>query len=170
MLKSKTKPPQDLPLDEFTQFNKDIFYDAAIPPDEYTPVRNAATQHITPAELTTTLTHHFKADKSSGLSSLPPQLLKHLGPRGIGCVADLLNQSAIDQLPPLAWRTSKVTPLFKGKGDATLPENYRSIAVAPPLSKLFMSVINRRLTTTANELNVHAPTQAGFRAHHSTIE
>ena len=131
---------------------------------------NAVTHHITPAKLTTTLTHHFKADKSSGLSKLPLQLLKHLGPRGVSCVADLLNQSAIDQLPPLAWGTSKVRPLFKGKGDATLPENYRSIAVAPPLSKLFMSVINRRLTTTADELHLHAPTQAGFRAHHSTIE
>ena len=154
----------------FTQFNKDIFYDASIPPDVYILVANAATHHITPAELTSTLTQHFKADKSSGLSKLPLQLLKHLGPRGVSCVADLINHSAIDQLPPLAWRTSKVTSLFKGKGDASLPENYRSIAVAPPLSKLFMSVINRRLTTTADELNLHAPTQAGFRAHHSTIE
>jgi hypothetical protein len=93
-----------------------------------------------------------------------------MGPAGIKCLTHLFNKSAIEQLPPSQWRTSKVTPLYKGKGDATLPENYRSIAVAPPLSKLFMAVINRRLTDTAEKYNLHAPTQAGFRAHYGTIE
>jgi hypothetical protein len=60
--------------------------------------------------------------------------------------------------------------LYKGKGDVTDPENYRSIAIPPPLAKVFMATINARLTTTANTLNLHAPTQAGFRAHHTTIE
>jgi hypothetical protein len=72
-----------------------------------------------------------------------------MGAAGINCLTTLLNSSAIDQLPPTSWRTSKVTPLYKGKGDAKLPENYRSIAVAPPLSKLFMAVINQRLTSIA---------------------
>jgi hypothetical protein len=93
-----------------------------------------------------------------------------MGPAGVSCLALLLNCSAIDQLAPTLWRTSKITPLYKGKGDATLPENYRSIAVAPPLSKLFMAVMNRRLTEEAVSKNLHAPTQAGFRAHHGTIE
>ena len=101
---------------------------------------------------------------------MPLHLLRHMGPEGIKCLTLLFNKSAIDQLPPTQWRTSKVTPLYKGKGDMTLPENYRSIAVTPPLSKLFMAVINRRLTTTAEKNDLHAPTQAGFRAHHSTIE
>jgi hypothetical protein len=33
-----------------------------------------------------------------------------------------------------------------------------------------MAVINRRLTAQATQLELHAPTQAGFRAHHGTIE
>jgi hypothetical protein len=33
-----------------------------------------------------------------------------------------------------------------------------------------MATINARLTTTADTLNLHAPTQAGFRAHHTTME
>ena len=101
---------------------------------------------------------------------MPLHLLKHMGSAGIECLTKLLNCSAIDQLPPTLWRTSKVTPLYKGKGDATLPENYRSIAVAPPLPKLFMAIVNRRLIDVAEENNLHAPTQAGFRAHHGTIE
>ena len=63
-----------------------------------------------------------------------------------------------------------VAPLYKGKGLATDPENYRSIVITPPFAKLFMAVMNRCLTTAATEQNVHAPTQAGFRAHYSTIE
>jgi hypothetical protein len=101
---------------------------------------------------------------------MPLHILKYMGPAGVQCLTHLFNKSAIEQLPPSQWRTSKVTPLYKGKGDATLPENYRSIAVAPPLSKLFMAVINRRLTDTAEKYKLHAPTQAGFRSHYGTIE
>jgi hypothetical protein len=81
-----------------------------------------------------------------------------------------LNDSAIDQLPPMSWRNIKVVPLYKGKGSTTDPRNYRSIAITPPFAKIFMAVVNQRLRKAANELNLHAPTQAGFRAHHGTIE
>jgi hypothetical protein len=68
------------------------------------------------------------------------------------------------------WKTAKIIPLYKGKGDASNPENYRSIAITPPLSKVFMAVMNNRLTSTATDMDLHAPTQAGFRRHHSTVE
>ena len=63
-----------------------------------------------------------------------------------------------------------MVPLYKGTGPATDPDNYRSIAITPPFAKLFMAVVNKRLTAEANARDLHAPTQAGFRAHHSTIE
>jgi hypothetical protein len=33
-----------------------------------------------------------------------------------------------------------------------------------------MAVMNTRLTTAASAMDLHAPTQAGFRKHHSTME
>ena len=63
-----------------------------------------------------------------------------------------------------------MVPLYKGTGPATDPDNYRSIAITPPFAKLFMAVVNKRLTAEANARELHAPTHAGFRAHHSTIE
>jgi hypothetical protein len=93
-----------------------------------------------------------------------------MGTAGIGSLATFLNESAIATAPPDSWKTAKVIPLYKGKGDASLPENYRSIAITPPLSKVFMAVMNNRLTTEANAKNLHAPTQAGFRRHHSTVD
>jgi hypothetical protein len=170
MLKRKVSEQTELPLHTFQKFNEKIFLDESIPPDTFTPLTDTTGNFITQKELTTVLQHHFKANKSSGLSKMPLQLLKHLGTPGVECMADFLNASAITKLPPASWRETKVVPLYKGQGPTSDPENYRSIAITPPFAKVFMAVINRRLTEKATELNLHAPTQAGFRAHHSTIE
>jgi|JI9StandDraft_2_1071091.scaffolds.fasta_scaffold450382_1 Reverse transcriptase (RNA-dependent DNA polymerase) len=101
---------------------------------------------------------------------MPLQLLKHMSSAGITKIATFLNKSAIDQLPPKAWRASKVQAIYKGKGSKSNPSNYRSIAITPPFTKLFMATMNQRLTAAADRLDLHAPTQAGFRAHHGTTE
>jgi hypothetical protein len=85
-------------------------------------------------------------------------------------MATFLNKSAIDSTPPRTWREAKVVPLYKNKGKRNDPENYRSLAINPPFAKLFMAVINGRLTQKAKDFNLHAPTQAGFREHHTTTE
>jgi hypothetical protein len=69
-----------------------------------------------------------------------------------------LNESAIKTAPPTSWKTAKVIPIYKGKGDTLNPENYRSIAITPPLPKVFMAVMNTRLTKAAEEQDLHAPT------------
>jgi hypothetical protein len=158
LLKGKQQEQTDLPLQEFTNFNKAIFYDADIPADTYTPLTQARAHHISPEELTGVLAKNFKANKSSGLSRMPLQMLKHLGPAGVECMATFLNASAVDTLPPQAWRDTKVVPLYKGLGSTADPANYRSIAITPPFAKLYMAVINKRLTTQATKLDLHAPT------------
>jgi hypothetical protein len=128
------------------------------------------TEYISQEELKEELQDNYKATKSRGNSVLPPQLLKFLGSAGIGQLARFLNESAIKTAPPASWKTAKVIPVYKGKGDTLDPENYRSIAITPPLPKVFMAVMNTRLTKAAEEQDLHAPTQAGFRKHHSTLE
>ena len=85
---------------------------------------------------------NFKANKSTGLSLLPLQCLKWMGEASVEVLCDFLNVSAIEQLAPVAWRESKVVPLYKGVGDTCDSNNYRSIAVSPPFAKLLMSVLN----------------------------
>ena len=97
------------------------------------------------------LKDNFKANKSSGLSNMPLQLLKHLGTEGIRLVAEFLNKSAIDSKPPETWRASKITPLYKNKGNVADARNYRSLAITPPFTKLFMTVMNGRLTKVGRE-------------------
>jgi hypothetical protein len=86
LLKNSTNQTAEIPLKEFAEYNEHIFMDATIPPDKFSPLENPTAHHITQAELTEVIQHHFKANKSSGLSRLPLQLLKHLGKEGIKCV------------------------------------------------------------------------------------
>jgi hypothetical protein len=73
-------------------------------------------------------------------------------------MATFMNESAVEQLSPQSWREAKVVPLYKGVGITTDPTNYRSIAITPPFAKLYMAVVNKRLTDEATELDLHAPT------------
>ena len=86
--------------------------------DAYKPLQDPAKMYITQAKLEGVLKHQYKATKSRGNSLLPPQLLKFLGTAGIGCLATFLNESAIASAPPESWKTAKIIPLYKGKGDA----------------------------------------------------
>ena len=61
-------------------------------------------------------------------------------------MVEFLNKSAIDNIPPTTWRESKITSLYKNKGNPADPNNYRSLAVTPPFTKIFMAIMNKRLT------------------------
>jgi hypothetical protein len=146
MLKPSQTQNQDIPVAAMIEHNKKVFWNENGEEEEYTPVNNKEKNYITEEELKATLRDHYKANKSSGLSSMPLQLLKHLGTEGITLVTDFLNKSAIDNKPPTTWRESKITPIYKNKGNAADPSNYRSLAITPPFTKLFMAIMNRRLT------------------------
>ena len=72
-----------MPMAKFAKFNEGIFYDASIPPDEFTPLATPTHHHITQAELSAVLEKHFKADKSTGFSAMPLHLLKFMVPAGV---------------------------------------------------------------------------------------
>ncbi len=63
---------------------------------------------------------------------------------------------AVHQLSP--WLTCKLTPLYKGKGDAAAPDNYRALAVGHPVAKAAAAVLNQRLETVATTKGLRAST------------
>jgi hypothetical protein len=77
-----------------------------------------------------------------------------MGTLSISILTDFLNTTAVEQLAPQTWRNSNVVPLYKGEGDKNDCNNYRSIAVSPPFTKLLMSVLNQRLTKEADEQEI----------------
>jgi hypothetical protein len=168
----KKNDPNNTQIDPtaFATFNQQLFHDPTIPPDTFKPLDNPEDNQITAEEIINTTKHHFRANKSSGLSPLPLQILKHFGSNAAAPLAHFLNTSALTSEAPQTWRNTKIIPLYKGKGDTKDMNNYRSIAIPPPFTKLFMAIMNQRLTNHAEDNNIHSPTQAGFRRHHTTLE
>ena len=107
----------------------------------------------------------FRATCSQGASPLPTQLLRHLGAPAAEVLSRLFQRIAAWGIPA-QWREVQVCPVFKHKGDPRAASNYRTVAVASPLPKLYMSCFNRHLTQVADSNNWRAATQVGFRPKH----
>ncbi|MEW8546452.1 MAG: reverse transcriptase family protein, partial [Candidatus Thiodiazotropha sp.] len=70
---------------------------------------------------------------------------------------------------PDSWAEGIIVPVFK-KGDDTLVENYRAITLVSCMSKLFTSILNKRLCTWAESYDKLSDAQFGFRKNKSTVD
>jgi hypothetical protein len=140
----------------------DLFYHEAAGPDAAPPVPVEDFEAFTAEELEQTLPR-FNGSASSGLCAVPSQVVKHLAGDALVPLARFLTTCVAEGRPPASWRALKLVPLYKHKGDKADPDNYRGLAVGHPLAKLAMCAINQRLQTLADEGDLRATTQAGFR-------
>ena len=70
---------------------------------------------------------------------------------------------------PAIWKSTLLVPLHKS-GDKCDPNNYRAIALSSCLSKLFTSVLNKRLIKYLEVNNLFSPYQFGFRKNRRTSD
>ena len=70
---------------------------------------------------------------------------------------------------PTDWCLAILQPLHK-KGDLNVPDNYRGISLLNTCSKIYTSILNRRINSWINENNIIGEEQAGFREEHSTMD
>lgn len=87
----------------------------------------------------------------------------------VDCVVALFNACVRAGTLPPDWALCRITPIHKG-GDATVPGNYRGIAVSTVLAKLYASLLTRRLSEWTERHHLRAVGQAGFRAAHNTAD
>ena len=71
---------------------------------------------------------------------------------------------------PESWLIGVIKPLYKNKGDPTLPENYRPITILSCMGKLFTAILNTRLNNFLEVNSILNETQCGFRASYSTSD
>ena len=64
---------------------------------------------------------------------------------------------------PESWTLGVIQPVYKNKGDSKDPSTYRPISLLSCISKVFTSILNNRLNSFADEVNLISPSQAGFR-------
>ena len=111
----------------------------------------------------------LKLGKSAGLDGLVPEMFVY----GIEYILPLINRffnrlfSTGDF--PESWGKSILVPLHK-KGSLDSTDNHRGIALQSIFSKLYTSILNRRLTFYANMYDKISENQAGFREGYSTID
>lgn len=63
---------------------------------------------------------------------------------------------------PTVWSQGIKVPIHK-KGDVNNPDNYRGITLLSHMSKLFTSILNKRLLLWREENNIVSATQFGFK-------
>ena len=109
----------------------------------------------------------LKIKKSYGIDGISNVLLKSIANEIIKPLTLIINQSLETGIFPDAFKTAKVTPIYK-KGDKTNLNNYRPISVLPTISKMFERVIHIQLYDYFCKNNLLCEQQYGFRSKHST--
>ena len=82
----------------------------------------------------------------------------------------LFNHVYTHGIVPDSWTIGIIKPIYKKKGSARDPDNYRPITILSCMGKLFTAVLNSRLTEYINDESIIGEDQLGFRAGYSTID
>ena len=110
----------------------------------------------------------MNADLRNALSDTPSKILKSAMPLIAVPLAYIFNVSLRREIFPESLKDARVVPLYKGKGPRTDPNNYRPIALADFISKLFERCVKAQLAKHVDTYALLAETQYGFRPARST--
>ena len=111
----------------------------------------------------------LKSKKANGPDLILNEMLKCSGNFLIDHIMKLFNLILDSGSFPSIWSTSYITPIFKG-GNALDGSNYRGIAVGSSFGKLFLSILNRRLSKYLENNDLLDECQAGFRKDYRTTD
>jgi hypothetical protein len=104
---------------------------------------------------------------SCGIDEIPPLLVKSCANELTLPLTDLINQSFSAGIFPERLKMSIIKPISK-KGDLSDPQNYRPICLLSTFSKIFESIMAKRLTCFCNKFDIFDECQHGFRKRKST--
>jgi hypothetical protein len=107
----------------------------------------------------------MKSRKATGPDEVPIEIVKNLGDLGIDWMTTVLQDIQAGGIPA-EWRKSRITPLYKQKGDPLNCSNYRGIKLLSHCLKLWERVIEARL----REMTTISKRQYGFQKGKSTTQ
>ena len=84
-------------------------------------------------------------------------------------IVKVFNRIYMSETFPNAWSHAVLVPIHK-KGDLDNPDNYRGIALLDVFSKIYISIINKRVTIFTEIFDKISESQSGFREGYSTID
>jgi hypothetical protein len=110
----------------------------------------------------------LKSKACPDIDGISTRVLKNCSTQLVPVLCKLINDSFSTGIFPDQLKLAKVIPIYKGKGSSADVNNYRPISILPTFSKVFESIVKRRLIKflSANELLNGA--QHGFLPNRST--
>lgn len=125
-------------------------------------------EEFSESEILNIINHKLKNKFSSGPDGLPSAVIKRCATHILKPLTYLVNLSLSTGSFPNKLKVSKVNPVYK-KQDRTNAENYRPIAEASSLSKIFEYSMINRLWKFLNKYKILSTAQHGFRSSLSTM-
>ena len=110
-----------------------------------------------------------KHDKAPGPDKLLNEFFKHTQSDCSVLILSIFNALFKNHCFPIEWSHASIVPIFK-KGDINSCDNYRPIWLTSLFSKLFTSIINKRIVDFTLKNNIIPEEQAGFREGYSTVD
>ncbi|GFY07404.1 transposon TX1 uncharacterized 149 kDa protein [Trichonephila clavipes] len=132
---------------------QDIIADEENPPPSVTEV--------------TLVIKQLKNNRSTGLDSIPSELLKVDEPELVNALHKIMVKIWETEKIPIEWEEGSVCPIFK-KGDQLECRNYREITLLNTAYKIFSNLLFARLQSYTDKLI--GSYQWGFRPQRSTID
>lgn len=110
-----------------------------------------------------------KSGKAPGMDHISNDFIKAMPGSCRDYILNLFNKILDSEKIPELWGKVIITMIHK-KGDKNDPTNYRGIALVNCLTKLFTSILNRRLSRWAEMVGVLPNCQTGFREDRSCLD
>jgi len=111
-----------------------------------------------------------KNNKACGIDNVITEYLKQCPDTLLNIIVKIFNLVLLSGIIPEAWCLGMIKPLYKNKGSAEDPDNYRGITLLSCIGKLFTSCINVRLSEYVELAGILGEEQAGFRRGYSTLD
>jgi exonuclease III/ribonuclease HI len=99
--------------------------------------------------------------------NVPYELYKWAPKTVHNAILTLFNEILKQQYIPTKWKDSTTIPIFKSGSNLDV-KNYRPIALAPALYKIFMTILQKRTQTILDQIKLIHPGQNGFKPGAST--
>ena len=112
----------------------------------------------------------LKNNKAEGFDNISNEYIKHSMHVCLPLYVKLFNFMFDAGITPEKWSLGIIHPIYKNKGDPQDPDSYRGITLVSCLGKVYTAIINERLNSFANSIELITKLQAGFRKGYSTVD
>lgn len=110
-----------------------------------------------------------KSGKAFGPDGIQIEFIKYSTEGIIKILLRLMQMIFKNTMFPTAWTVNYLKPIYK-KDCKDDPDNYRGLAIASTISKLYCMILLQRLETHMTNTNMISPNQIGFRRGYRTSD